>query len=110
MRHTRNSLARAGVTLLAAGWAFATAMAQQLEPVPPEQADQLAALIGPRLTAQPVKARAILVFWRCEGFVHGKGIGVHRREKVRRDIGIEQALLFTEIMQHHLENRREILG
>jgi len=74
MRHTRNSLARAGVTLLAAGWAFATAMAQQLEPVPPEQADQLAALIGPRLTAQPVKARAILVFWRCEGFVHGKGI------------------------------------
>ena len=51
-----------------------SAAAQDLTPVPQEQADQISALIGAQLTAQPVKARRVLVFWRCEGFVHSKAL------------------------------------
>ena len=76
MRNTCNGLLRAALGLFAAGGMILVANAQKLEPVPQEQADQLAALIGPQLTAKPAKARAILVFWRCEGFVHGKGIEI----------------------------------
>lgn len=47
------------------------------KPLPAVSAEgvaQLEALIGPALRAKPAKARKILVFSRCEGFVHGEGI------------------------------------
>lgn len=69
IRISRLSYAAAG--LLVCGL---TATAQNLAPVPQEDANTLSALIGQRLTAQPSKPRSILVFWRCEGFVHGKAL------------------------------------
>ncbi len=66
-------LTRSAVGLLAVGLACRAA-AQNLTPVPQDKADQMAALIGDRLTARPAKARRVLVFWRCEGFVHGKAL------------------------------------
>ena len=65
---------RTAVGLLALVGVLAAANAQNLEPVPQEQIDQITALLGPQLTAKPSKARRILVFWRCEGFVHGKAL------------------------------------
>ena len=64
---------RTAVALLATVSA-GTALAQDLPPVSPAQADQLGALIGTQLAARPAKTRHLLVFWRCEGFVHGTGI------------------------------------
>ena len=45
-----------------------------LPAVPPEGVSQLEALIGTALRAKPAKARRVLVFSRCEGYVHGEGI------------------------------------
>jgi len=42
--------------------------------VTPEGAAQLEALIGGALHAKPAKTRNVLVFSKCEGFVHGEGI------------------------------------
>jgi len=42
--------------------------------VSPEGAAQLEALIGDALHAKPAKPRKVLVFSKCEGFVHGEGI------------------------------------
>jgi hypothetical protein len=39
-----------------------------------EDAVKLEALIGGSLTAKPAKPRKVLVFSKCEGFVHGDGI------------------------------------
>ena len=39
-----------------------------------EDAIKLEALVGSALTAKPAKARKVLVFSKCEGFVHGDGI------------------------------------
>jgi len=39
-----------------------------------EDAAKLEALVGGALTAKPAKARKVLVFSKCEGFVHGDGI------------------------------------
>ncbi len=69
----RHRLARAFTALLAFGLA-AHAVAQNLTPVPQDQADQIAAALGTALTAKPAKDRRVLVFWRCEGFVHGKAL------------------------------------
>ena len=74
MKQTHSRVLRAAVGLLAVGGVLVTATAQNLEPVPQEQSDQLNALIGTQLTAKPAKARSVLVFWRCEGFVHGKAL------------------------------------
>ncbi|MCL2104740.1 MAG: ThuA domain-containing protein [Kiritimatiellaeota bacterium] len=69
----RQSLFRAATGLLAVGLA-ASAAGQELKPVPQEDVAKLEGLIGTQLTAKPAKARRVLVFWRCEGFVHGKAI------------------------------------
>ena len=69
----RYRIIRAAAGLLAGSIAVSAA-AQDLTPVPQEQADQISALIGAQLTAQPLKARHVLVFWRCEGFVHNKAL------------------------------------
>ncbi len=74
MQQTHSRMIRAAIGLLAVGGTLATATAQNLEPVPQEQIDQISALLGPQLTAKPAKARTLLVFWRCEGFVHGKAL------------------------------------
>ena len=42
--------------------------------VTPEAVTQLETLIGNALRAKPAKARKVLVFSKCEGFVHGEGI------------------------------------
>jgi type 1 glutamine amidotransferase/HEAT repeat protein len=48
--------------------------AQNVPTVPQDQADQLGALIGTRLTVAPARPHRVLVFWRCEGFVHGQAL------------------------------------
>ncbi|MDD2455501.1 MAG: ThuA domain-containing protein [Kiritimatiellae bacterium] len=64
------------LTMAAVGvWAMAvTAEAQALKPVPLDDAAKMGGLIGDRLTARPAKPRKALVFWRCEGYVHGEAI------------------------------------
>lgn len=63
------------LSLLTAGHIFSqTALPKPLPVVPAEGVAQLEGLIGTRLTAKPVKPRKVLVFSRCEGFVHGEGI------------------------------------
>ena len=47
--------------------------AQNLKPVPQEEIEKLKAVIPEKLPAK-AKANKILVFWRCEGYVHGKAI------------------------------------
>jgi type 1 glutamine amidotransferase len=42
--------------------------------VAPEAVSELETLIGTSLRAKPAKARKVLVFSRCEGYVHGDGI------------------------------------
>ena len=69
----RHCLIRAATGLLAVGLAV-NAAGQNLSPVPQEDITKLEGLIGSQLTAKPAKARRILVFWRCEGFVHGKAL------------------------------------
>jgi len=64
---------RLAIGTLSAGCVL-TVCAQTLTPVPKEQADPISALIGTRLTVQPSHTRHVLVFWRCEGFVHGQAL------------------------------------
>ena len=73
MTHLSSGIIRAAAGLLASGTFFA-ATAQDLSPVPAEDANKLGGLIGTGLTAKPAKERHVLVFWRCEGFVHGSAI------------------------------------
>ena len=63
------------LTILATGHIFSqTALPKPLPVVPADGVAQLEGLIGTGLTAKPVKPRKVLVFSRCEGFVHGEGI------------------------------------
>lgn len=65
------------LALLAASQGFAQLSVPKPKPLPvvsAEGAAQLEALIGSGMTAKPVKPRKVLVFSRCEGFVHGEGI------------------------------------
>jgi type 1 glutamine amidotransferase len=39
-----------------------------------EDAAKLESLVGTTLRAKPAKARKVLVFFKCEGFVHGEGL------------------------------------
>ena len=57
-----------------AGVAQAQQAPNPIPAVPPEGVSQLEALIGGALHAKPAKARKVLVFSKCEGFVHGDGI------------------------------------
>lgn len=53
------------------------ALAQDPKPLPTVPEQDVAALqkmIGDKLTAKPEKARKVLVFSKCEGFVHGDAI------------------------------------
>jgi len=53
------------------------ALAQDAKPLPTVSEQDAAAmekLIGEKLTAKPLKARKVLVFSKCEGFVHGEAI------------------------------------
>jgi len=61
-------------SLCVAGVLAQTTIAQELAPVPNEQVEQINNLIGSQLTARPPRIRHVLVFWRCEGFVHTKGL------------------------------------
>ncbi len=90
------------VGLLAVGGALATARAQTLEPVPQEQTELIGTLIGTRLTAQPAKPRNILVFWRCEGFIHGQGIAYGNK-------AIELATVKTKAFKADFSNDYEAL-
>lgn len=68
----RNRVTCAVAGLLVGGLTAATA--QNLTPVPQEDAAAIGALVGRQLSAQPSRPRKVLVFWRCEGFVHGKAL------------------------------------
>lgn len=50
-----------------------TVSGQELKPVPQEQIAKIKAIIPEKLSAKP-KSHKILVFWRCEGYVHGSAI------------------------------------
>ena len=52
----------------------ATAAPKPLPVVTPDDAAKLEALIGSALSAKPAKARKVLVFSKCEGFVHGDAL------------------------------------
>jgi len=52
----------------------APAAPKPLPVVSAEDTAKLEALIGNALTSKPAKARKVLVFSKCEGFVHGEGI------------------------------------
>lgn len=72
--YTHSRIVQTAVGLLAVSGALASATAQNLEPVPQEQVAQMTALIGSSLSVKPAKSRTLLVFWRCEGFVHGSAL------------------------------------
>ncbi len=74
MGRSSNWIFRAALGLLATGGSVITSSAQELNPVPQAEADQIGALLATWQSAQLAKARRILIFWRCEGFVHGKAI------------------------------------
>jgi type 1 glutamine amidotransferase len=42
-----------------------------LQPVPDKELEQIAAALPQTATARPAKTRRLLVFYRCDGFVHG---------------------------------------
>ena len=69
----RRCLFRAATGLLAVGLAV-SAVGQNLKPVPQEDVAKIEGIVGSQLTVKPSKARKVLVFWRCEGFVHGSAI------------------------------------
>ena len=48
--------------------------AQNLPQLKRENADKVNALIGSELSVKPKRARRLLVFYKCEGFVHGDSI------------------------------------
>ena len=50
-----------------------TLLAQNLKPLPVEEIAKIKAILPDKLTAKS-KSRKILIFWRCEGYVHGKSI------------------------------------
>ena len=54
--------------------AASAAWSQTLQPVPQADAEQLAERISAWDAARPARPRRVLVFWRCEGFVHGKAL------------------------------------
>jgi len=63
------------LVLLAACQGFTqTPAPKPLPVVPAADIAQLEALIGTGLTAKPIQPRKVLVFSRCEGFVHGEAI------------------------------------
>jgi len=74
MHLTDRRIFRLTARLCIAGVVVLTTTAQDLAPVPKEQADQISNLIGSQLTVKPARSRRVLVFWRCEGFVHTKGL------------------------------------
>lgn len=71
-------VARAACAALVIPVVSALAQGQaQKKPLPvvtEADAAQLAALIGPSLTAKPIQPRKVLVFYRCEGYVHGEAL------------------------------------
>jgi hypothetical protein len=86
--------------LLVSGMMIATA--QDLKPVPQEDAAAMSALIGKTLTVRPSHARKVLVFWRCEGFVHGKALEYG-------NLALELAAAQTHAFSVMLSNDYEVL-
>jgi type 1 glutamine amidotransferase len=74
MKNRRDRFPRAALRVMAICVLAQGVLAQEIPPAPQERVDQVDSLIGARLTAKPAKARCILVFWRCEGFVHRDSI------------------------------------
>ena len=69
------SAAAAGAFAVPTVWT-GTARAQaggkpELKPVPDNELEQIEAALPEKAAAEPKKPRRILVFYRCEGFVHG---------------------------------------
>ncbi len=62
------------LTVICAAAVVGAATGQALKPVPLADVGVMGGIIGNRLTAQPAKPRKVLVFWRCEGYIHGEAI------------------------------------
>jgi hypothetical protein len=62
---------RSSVLGLCIAGAASAAWPQTLQPVPQADVAQLVERIHAWDAARPARPRRVLVFWRCEGFVHG---------------------------------------
>ncbi|MDR2849975.1 MAG: ThuA domain-containing protein, partial [Verrucomicrobiota bacterium] len=76
MKRWSQQFLRAALGLAAVGAMSQGVFAQEIAPPPQDRVDAVTGLIGDRLTAKPAKARRVLVFWRCEGFVHRDSIAI----------------------------------
>lgn len=65
---------RRSVLGLCIAGAVSAAWSQTLQPVPQADVERLAERIQAWDAARPARPRRVLVFWRCEGFVHGKAL------------------------------------
>jgi type 1 glutamine amidotransferase len=74
MKSWEDRMRRAALWVAAAGAMSLDVCAQEIAPASQDRVDVVAGLIGDRLTAKPARARRILVFWRCESFVHRDSI------------------------------------
>ncbi len=82
MKHAVLAVCAALMMPAVSGWAQApkTAAKPPVAPRPPlpvvasNDTAKLEALIGSALRAKPAQARKILVFYKCEGFVHGEAL------------------------------------
>lgn len=74
MRCAAWAVCAAGMLSAVSGFAQTKPVPKPLPVVPAADIAKLEAIIGRTLTASPVKPRKVLVFSRCEGYVHGEGI------------------------------------
>ncbi|MDX9867915.1 MAG: ThuA domain-containing protein [Kiritimatiellia bacterium] len=69
-----NGFRRALLIVCAISGAALAVPAQTLTPVPQADAERIGELVETWVPARSSRSRRILVFWRCEGFVHGRAI------------------------------------
>jgi hypothetical protein len=63
--------AAAGALALPSVFSHCVWAGPDLQPVPDNELQKIAEAVPSQATAKPKKTRRLLVFYRCEGFVHG---------------------------------------
>ncbi|HOR98556.1 MAG TPA: ThuA domain-containing protein [Kiritimatiellia bacterium] len=90
--YNRNVILRTLCIIYAISGAALVASAQTLHPVPQADAERIGELVETWVPARSSRARRVLVFWRCEGFVHGRAIEYGNRAL---EIAASQTRAFT---------------